>query len=235
MVVTVKVQPALLAGLTAAFASSSECLLISSRTQPGLFPATAVGKAAAKAAQEAGWLNVVRSETKGKSLNTYVSLSQAGMEYLLTQNNPKPLLEAIQTQLHQLESTHSELRKQLQNCQLQIETLRSKTEQLERLAGSTVTHEKVTMPDWESTISGYLMNRQVSRPAEDCPLTELYQHAKQQMPQLSVGTFHDGIRRLQARHEIDLQPWTGSLHELPQPELALMQGHSVAYYASPRG
>ncbi len=235
MVVPDKLQPALLAGLTAAFASPSECLLISSRTQPGLFPSTAAGKSAASICQEAGWLNVIRTESKGKSVNTFVSLSQAGMEYLLTQTNPKPLLEAIQAQLQQSESTLSELRERLQNCLQQIQTLRNKTEQVEQIAGSTVTHAKVAMPDWESTINGYLVNRQVSRPAEDCPLTELYNHARQHVPQLSVGTFHDGIRRLQAKHEIDLQPWTGSLHEMPEPELALMQGHSVAYYASARG
>lgn len=234
MTVPAKLQPLVLAGLTAAFASSTECLLIASRSQSGLFPNNVAGKAAAQAAIHAGWLKVEKSETRGKSLTTFVSLSPAGMDYLLGQTNPKPIIEAVQKQLQQSESTLFVLRDQLQTCHKHIQVMRNKVEELEKRSGTMVTHEKVTMPDWESNIKGYLHHRQVARPAEDCPLSELYQHARQQVPQLSVGTFHDGIRRLQARQEIALQPWTGSLHELPDPELAIMQGHSVAYYASPR-
>lgn len=234
MTVPSKLQPLVLAGLTAAFASSTECLLIASRSQSGLFPNSVAGKAAAQTAVDAGWLNVVKTETRGKSLTTFVSLSPSGMDYLLGQTNPKPIIEAVQSQLQQSELMLFALRDQLQTCLNHIQTMRSKVEELEKRSGSMVTHEKVAMPDWESNIRCYLHHRQVSRPAEDCPLSELYQHARQQVPQLSVGTFHDGIRRLHAKQEIALQPWTGSLHELPDPELAIMQGHSVAYYASPR-
>jgi hypothetical protein len=234
MTVPDKLQPLVLAGLTAAFASSTDCLLIASRSQSGLFPSSAAGKAAAQAALDAGWLNVVKTDTRGKSISTFVTLSPSGMDYLFEQTNPKPVIEAVQKQLQQSESTLLAWRDQLQSYLNHIQTMRNKVEQLEIRSSARVSHEKVTVPDWESSIKGYLYHRQRVRPAEDCPLSELYQHARQQVPQLSVGSFHDGIRRLQARHEIALQPWTGSLHELPDPELALMQGHSVAYYASPR-
>jgi hypothetical protein len=43
------------------------------------------------------------------------------------------------------------------------------------------------------------------------------------------------LRRLHADRRIALQPWTGPLHELPEPGLALLQGHSLAFYASTQG
>ena len=43
------------------------------------------------------------------------------------------------------------------------------------------------------------------------------------------------LRRLHAEERIYLHPWTGPLCELPQPPLALLVGHEIAYYASARG
>ncbi len=33
---------------------------------------------------------------------------------------------------------------------------------------------------------------------------------------------------------IYVHPWTGPLHELPEPAYALLVGHEIAYYASLR-
>ena len=44
----------------------------------------------------------------------------------------------------------------------------------------------------------------------------------------------DGVMRLHAAGTVYLHPWTGPLYALPEPALALLVGHNVAYYASPR-
>jgi hypothetical protein len=49
---------------------------------------------------------------------------------------------------------------------------------------------------------------------------------------MSLGSFHDALRRLQDAGQIYLHPWTGPLHEIPEPPCALLVGHVVAYYAS---
>jgi hypothetical protein len=67
---------------------------------------------------------------------------------------------------------------------------------------------------------------------EDSALPELYRAAQSCQPTLTIGQFHDGLRTLHARGQVRLHPWTGPLYELPEPSLALLVGHEIAYYAS---
>src|SRR5262249_10265248 len=70
--------------------------------------------------------------------------------------------------------------------------------------------------------------------SEDCPLPELYRQVRDSLPGLTVGQFHDGLRRLNEEGHIYLHPWTAPLYTLPEPAFALLGGHEVAYYASLR-
>ena len=87
---------------------------------------------------------------------------------------------------------------------------------------------------WLPALLHFLRDRQNSNALDDCSLPDLFRQARQISPQLSVGHFHDGLRSLHAREQIYLHPWTGPLHELPELAVALLVGHEVAYYASPR-
>lgn len=80
----------------------------------------------------------------------------------------------------------------------------------------------------------YLMRWQGSGFLDDCPLPELHRCLQQAGAPVSIGRFHDLLRELHAQEEIYLHPWTGPLHDLPEPALALMVGHEIAYYASLR-
>jgi hypothetical protein len=80
----------------------------------------------------------------------------------------------------------------------------------------------VLLDEWRSSSSG------------DCPLPELYRRLTERHAGLSIGRFHDLLRHLHDSHRVYLHPWTGPLYELPEPPLALLVGHEVAYYASPR-
>ena len=70
---------------------------------------------------------------------------------------------------------------------------------------------------------------------EDCPLPELFRSLSLLDSQPTIGEFHDCLRRLHADGAIYLHPWTGPLYALPEPACALLAGHNIAYYASPRG
>ncbi len=67
--------------------------------------------------------------------------------------------------------------------------------------------------------------------ARDCPLPDLYRALESQP---TVGEFHDALRQLHADGRIYLHPWTGPLYALPDPPFALLVGHEIAYYVSPR-
>lgn len=68
----------------------------------------------------------------------------------------------------------------------------------------------------------------------DCPLAELFRSLSTLDPAPTVGQFHDALRQLHADARIYLHPWTGPLYALPEPAVALLVGHEVAFYASLR-
>src|SRR5262249_59564376 len=70
--------------------------------------------------------------------------------------------------------------------------------------------------------------------AGDCPLPALFENVKVHCPDMTLGAFHDLLRTLRERAAIHLHPWTGPLYELPDPGVALLAGHEIAYYASGR-
>jgi len=47
---------------------------------------------------------------------------------------------------------------------------------------------------------------------------------------ITIGTFHDSLRRLQASRQIQLLPFTQALYELEAPEFALFVGREIRYY-----
>ncbi|HQR08002.1 MAG TPA: hypothetical protein PLN21_14335 [Gemmatales bacterium] len=231
-----KYYPLVLTALAQSYASPGEMPLHTTRAQPGLFPTTGIGKAAAQAALQSNWLQSVRSETKGKAITTYVTLTTTGSDFLLEQTDPKPLLEQVQTRLQSEASRLQEVQSMVRVAFQSMEALKNRVEKLATMVDQRqVVQARVSVPAWEDRLTEYLNQRESARPAEDCPLPELYQQARQIVPELSVGTFHDGLRRLHADRRIALQPWTGPLHELPEPSLALLQGHSLAFYASSQG
>jgi hypothetical protein len=70
--------------------------------------------------------------------------------------------------------------------------------------------------------------------SKDYPLPELYRQAHAACPALTIGTFHDALRRLAEEGQVHLHPWSGPLYDIPEPPYALLVGHVVAYYASLR-
>lgn len=77
-----------------------------------------------------------------------------------------------------------------------------------------------------------LRSWQAPRRLSDCPLPELYRCVRRAAPRMSIGQFQDALRSLYQKHTIYLHPWTGPLYEMPEPALALLAGHEIAYYAS---
>jgi DNA-binding PadR family transcriptional regulator len=69
---------------------------------------------------------------------------------------------------------------------------------------------------------------------EDCPLPELYRSLSLLDSPPTIGEFHDCLRKLHEDGAVYLHPWTGPLYALPEPAYALLAGHNIAYYASPR-
>jgi hypothetical protein len=85
---------------------------------------------------------------------------------------------------------------------------------------------------WLNDVLSHLASWQARGTLQDCPLSELYRVARRAESGLTIGHFHDGLRTLHERREIALHPWTGPLYEIPEPAVALLVGHAIAYYAA---
>ncbi len=230
-----------------------------SKSEPGLFPPTSRAKSAAEHCKDEGFLRVVRKEAKGKLDREICVLTDKGRHFLIRQSNPREVLEDFVRVLEQRHADVETLAGNVREMQRSLDGIRSAVEQiLPRLvagggAGQNGTnHDGVNMngiavlnspqPPTRSTASDGLMAdvreklaewHAAAGASEDCPLPELYRRLEK-AGSVSIGQFHDCVRRLHDEQIIYLHPWTGPLYALPEPAFALLVGHEIGYYASIR-
>ena len=155
--------------------------LISGKSSLGLFASSAAGKKAAQQCKDHGFVQKLRTETKGRHKREICAITDKGLAFLLEHVRPQDIFESL---------------------------MRALVKHLECWRAGDI--------------------------LDDCPLPELYRRARQACPTLTIGQFHDGLRALQELEQIYLHPWTGPLYDIPEPVLALLVGHEIAYYASTR-
>jgi hypothetical protein len=278
-----KFTPLILDALTRAAATPDGVPLLATKTDPGLFPATAVGKPAAKKALDDGLLQVLKTEQLGKQVREVCTATQAGLAFLLNQANPKQVLEDL---VRLLEERRGEVRDLLSSAARmavglerladvvsgvlpKVEAARTpeRNEFLtpevpggaragERLRTSSPSASDdgamptiLTLPkptavaelelaeldDLPEAILARLADWTASEAlARDCPLPDLFRSLSLRAEPPTIGQFHDCLRELHDQKRIYLHPWTGPLYTLPEPQMALLVGHEVAYYASLR-
>lgn len=210
-----------------------------SRARPGLFPSSAAGKQAAQRCQQEGWL---------AGADDGSAITDKGMEYLLAQVSPRQVLEDL---VRALESRHDEMDRLVaaaQKMQASLEALRANAERvLARLEGTSpppaeapqlnrLFRQFQDQPDADPVRRAVLdcLAAWPTGANEDCPLTTLFEQVLGRVPGTTLGAFHDVLRDLVRQGSVYLHPWTGPLYELPEPAVALLDGHQIAYYASPR-
>src|SRR4029450_1881932 len=102
-------QELVLEGLQRAAAEPDGLPLLTGKTAPGLFAASATGKRAGQFCLDQGWLKTLRTERRGKTSVAYVGVTDAGLQHLLEEAHPRKVLtsfieavEARRSQLHQV-------------------------------------------------------------------------------------------------------------------------------------
>jgi hypothetical protein len=193
------------------------------RSELGLFPSTAIGRPAAERAAQDGLFN--------SDAEDWI-ITDAGFAMLLERTSPRQVLEdcvraleARQDQLDDLRTTMSEMFGSLNGLRVTIEQSLPAIGNPRSLV--------VTSSNCDRAVVDAL-GRWQAEAGEDCPLPELYRQTELIESGLSIGAFHDAVRRLQAAGRLYLHPWTGPLYRMPEPSYALMSGHEIAYYASGR-
>ena len=247
----------ILKALTRAAAQPGGVPLYAGKADDGLFPTTALGKTSARKALDDGLLSVVRTEIFGKSPRECVALTPTGLVRLQAESDPRQvledfvrILEARERQIAELLETTRNLGETLTAMKATLGAILPQTLAARIPAQPTLIRNSVPMPILVTT-AGATVESEVDELDEallthlsdwagsatvgqDCPLPELYRALGLREQQPTIGTFHDCLRRLHEDCRLYLHPWTGPLYALPEPSYALLVGHNIAYYASPR-
>jgi hypothetical protein len=231
-------------------AGQPEARLYRSGKVAGLF-ASRTGPPAEVAAQALadGLLEVVRSETKGKTVTDWVKLTAKGEAFLVENESPLKALEDLHAVLKQnqeglpvwlgelrgrLDDFGANLVEEVQAMSRTLQTLTQRVvdalERAERMGPALPAGAAGVLP-WSNDAVAYLNQRQRSGLGESCPLPELFAVVRKKEAGLTIRDFHSGLRRLHDRGVLRLLTYDGS-DGPPEPEYALLDGPTMYYYAA---
>jgi len=231
-----KSTPLILEALSRAAAEPAGLSLYAGKGARGLFASSAAARQAAQRCKAEGLLQSVRTETRGKSITEVCAITEKGLAYLLAQTSPKQVIEDFIRALDARQGQLSSVVDSVRQMQSSLEAIRAVAERL----ALDATRPVGPLPSangsgiLESEIDSHLSRWHDTGANSDCPLPDLYRRALKSAPHLTIGQFHDCLRKLHEEEHIYLHPWTGPLCDLPEPSLALLIGHEIAYYASIR-
>lgn len=243
-----RLQSLILDGLRGALAGPGEHRLFRAGKFQGLFVsrAGAAGEAA-EAALNAGFLDKVRTETRGKTLVEWVKLTPRGVDYLHAHESPQAVLrdlhetlqltrdgvptvfDGFRTDLHEL-SKRLELA--LASVLTRLDTLTARVEAAIRRTETEPARRNglQEIVPWAMEALAYLDRRSTTGVTTPCNLPELFAALALKYPDLTLTSFHDGLRRLQDLRALELQP--GDPTALAEPEYALLDGPRMLYHVS---
>jgi hypothetical protein len=246
-----KVTDTLLDGLKLALADGREQRLFRSGKLAGLFAGrTGVNGEAAGRALRDGLLQVVRTETKGKTSTDWVKLTPQGERFLHEQESPVRALDELRSALQaardgvpawqadvrrDLDALAARLTEDSQKFLRTLEALSGRVEQvlrrLEQVGPDLPEGVRAAVP-WGLDAVAFLERRKAAGVTGGCPLPDLFAAVIVQHSDLAVPAFHDGLKRLQEERALRLLPLTMPSEELPQPEFALFDRDGVFYHAA---
>src|SRR5260370_9843687 len=196
---------------------------------------SAAGKLAGQRCKDEGYIQIVRTETRCKSILEICTLTEKGLAYLLSQVSAKQVLEDFIRAVESRQTQVEDLLGAARRMQAGLDAL--------KLAAEKVLGE-VRVPALTPSTNGahalkldllpVLTRWQESGAAEDCPLPELYRQACTAVPRLTIRQFHDALLRLHDQQQVYLHPWTGPLSATPEPPYPLLVAPDIPYYAAVR-
>jgi hypothetical protein len=246
-----KVTDALVEALRQALAARTEQRLFKSGKLDGLFPGRSGANAeAATRALRDGLLEGTRTETRGKANIEWVRLTPRGVDFLHDHESPARALEELRTALravresvpawqadlrHDLDALTARLTEDSQQLIEKVEALTRRVEAvLKRMEDERpeLSDGLAALVPWGRDALGYLQRRRATGGSDDCSLPELFKAVTAQHAELSIASFHEGLRRLQEEKVLKLVPFEPSSSTLPQPEFALLDRGLLFYHVA---
>lgn len=245
-----RTQDNLLTALRLAMAEPGEQRLFKSGKLAGLFSGkTSLNTEVASHALREGYLEIVRTETKGKTPVEWVRVTPKGVDFVLSNESPVRALdelrnvlqanqEGLPTWVTQLRNTIQEIGRKLEQ---EVETIGRRLEILGKRVEEAIKRAQSLAPrvpegaaqalPWSQDLLDYLERRQDGQLPESCPMPEAFARLRETHPDLAIKDYHSGLRRLHDRGVLRLLPFEGP-SELPEPEYALLDGARVLYFVA---
>jgi hypothetical protein len=213
------------------------------KASPGIFlSSTPPAKSAAKRCLDSGWLESTGGFSgKGKTAKETYRVTAAGIDFAL-ENAPEAkllgdLLAAADGQQQTLRHLADALDLTRQAAEAQNKLLLELKRNKRAAAGAEglVRGEIVAKSSdgaWLQKIVDYVRVYRRDHPHRSCSFAELYRRVAE--PEgMTIGQFHDGLRRLSRERKISLEPWTGAMSDLEEDHLALVLAKETKFYADP--
>lgn len=237
-------------------------VLFGSKTVSGIFTSkTKATQDAARFCESAGWLERTETVVgKGRTAQNLYSFTPAGLAAALSKGDATELLKRVASNLAGFDKAVSsipervtELMADVARLQTTLSSMRLVVDKaaaelappdlstLQAIIGqsptSAATHVQASRKPTngeqiETHLQDILRSWKGSGQRGDCPLPEIFQRLRDQHPSISVGEFHDVLRRLHQSRQVQLVHWALPLMEIPESDLALVAAHKVMYYAS---
>ncbi|ETX05582.1 hypothetical protein [Candidatus Entotheonella palauensis] len=235
----------MLEALENACADPTPLKLHGTKANPGLFLSkAAAAQAASDRCLEDGLLQKAGEIQKGRTTTALYTIAPKGVEYVLQRAMVPRLLGAMlnaaerNNQLvRQCQQSLETVQKQTQHLQGVVEQLASRVQppDVEQILQRLVRHRQDLQPVAETNgaadIIAQIQAHRVHSPLHSCPLPDLFRQCQKQVPDLTIGQFHDDLRHLARENRIRLLPFTQALYLLQEPEYALLWGREIIYYA----
>lgn len=247
---SVKVHQTLVEALKQGMAAGCEQRLFRGGKLAGLFAArNGIAGEAATLAVNDGYLEIVRTDSKGKSPTEWVRVTPKGVELVMQRESPARAMDELRAALqltsdglpvwimqlrHELQVLSGKFIEQVTALSKRLETLSDRVqESLDRTQETTPKVPTATVESfpWAQDVLTYLNRRREMGLDGPCPLPEIFGSLRARHAGLAVQDFHTGLRRLHDRALVKLVPFDG-IDPLPQPEYALLDGASVYYHVA---
>ena len=234
----------LLEALKTAIAVPGEHRLFRSGKLAGLFRSrVGVHAEAALAAVREGWLEVVRTELRGKIVTEWVTATPHAVAFVHEHDSPKSILRELK---QVLDATRTGVPAWMEEAKAEVAAISSRFEEraaavigkLNELTASVeaalrraetggvgVAEPVSRVVPWAMEALEYLDRRAATGASRDCALPELFHAVRVKFPELTLPEFHDGLRRLHDVRAVRLSP----SDEMDQPEYAMLAGRQSVY------
>ena len=234
----------LLDALKAALAAPGEHRMFRAGKLPGLFPArTGLASEAALQAIRDCLLEPVRTETKGKLVTEWVRATPRAVGFVHEHDSPRSILRELKDVLNAtrdgvpsfMANAKAELAALSANFEARASAMLTRLDDLAKrceaalrraeTTGSAVADPVARIVPWAIAALEYLDWRSVSGGTGDCPLPELFHAVCVRFPELTLPTFHDGVKRLHDVRAVRLLP----AGEITEPEYAVVVDGKLMY------